>query len=80
MSKAIHMLLESEASHRIPGVEGNFPFDVAVLEGSIVIFLFPDLMLSLLSDSPPRRHTTPFCGAIWQFSMDYYRTRFGDSS
>jgi hypothetical protein len=38
------MHLESEAatSHRIPGVEGNFPFDVAVLEGSLVIFPFPD--------------------------------------
>jgi hypothetical protein len=44
MSKAMHALLDSEAarSYRILGVEGTFPIDVAVLEGSLVVFLCPN--------------------------------------
>jgi hypothetical protein len=43
MSRAVHVLLDREAagSHRIPGVEGNFPTDVAILEGVRVVFHFP---------------------------------------
>ena len=38
MSKAIHALLNNEsvaASHSLEGIQGNFPFDEAVLEGSL---------------------------------------------
>jgi hypothetical protein len=54
MSRAIHVLLDREAagSHRIPGVEGNFPTDVAILEGVRVVFHFPYCNTEFLSDSP----------------------------
>lgn len=38
MSKAIHALLNNEgvaASHSLEGIQGDFPFDEAVLEGML---------------------------------------------